>query len=241
MSEFGSVWTRPQRSRKREQPALSREQIVAAALELLDADGIEALSMRKLGTKLNAGATSMYSHVANKDELIELVTDEVYGEIPLPGGVAGEGWRTATAQWAQAQRGVYLRHPWIVSVLGQMGLNYLGPNMLRFSDATLGVLEDAGFSLLDAEQGTNLVNCFVIGAATAEASWLNAVASNGGNEQELVEAMMPAVKVAVEGFPRLRRLYEVQKDQDVFLGREGNFEHGLRCILDSLEARLTQR
>ncbi|MBO0515534.1 TetR/AcrR family transcriptional regulator, partial [Streptomyces beijiangensis] len=85
-----SVWTRPQR-RVREQPALSRDQIVTEALALLDDAGIEALSMRKLGTRLNAGATSLYTHVANKDELIELVVDLVYGEIEVPAGGSGDG------------------------------------------------------------------------------------------------------------------------------------------------------
>jgi len=69
-----SVWTRD-----REQPALSRAAIVREAIAMLDAEGTEALSMRKLGARLNAGATSLYRHVASKDELMELALDEVAG------------------------------------------------------------------------------------------------------------------------------------------------------------------
>ena len=76
-----SVWTRP---REPEQPALSRAAIVREAITMLDADGIEALSMRKLGAALNAGATSLYRHVATKDELMELAVDEVVAEITVP-------------------------------------------------------------------------------------------------------------------------------------------------------------
>ena len=79
-TRLDSVWLRPTRERTG-QPSLSREQIVRAAIELLDAEGAAGLSMRRLGTKLGSGATSLYWHVANKDELLELAVDEVLGEI----------------------------------------------------------------------------------------------------------------------------------------------------------------
>ncbi|WP_435835385.1 TetR/AcrR family transcriptional regulator [Streptomyces avermitilis] len=100
-----SVWTRPRGGRER--PVLSREQIVAEALRLLDSEGIDALSMRKLGNRLSAGATSLYRHVANKDELIELAVDEIYGEIGLSDAPAAPnaGGRTPpTAPTACARR-----------------------------------------------------------------------------------------------------------------------------------------
>ncbi len=128
-----SVWTRPRGGR--EQPVLSREQIVSGALRLLDADGIDALSMRKLGNSLGAGATSLYRHVANKDELIELAVDKIYGEVELPSPSGGSGvpggsggssdsddtddganWRTETARCAHSLRRTILRHTWIASL-----------------------------------------------------------------------------------------------------------------------------
>ncbi|MEV8208566.1 helix-turn-helix domain-containing protein, partial [Streptomyces sp. NPDC079189] len=77
-----SVWARQQPAP--DQPALSRAAIVREAIVMLDAEGIEALSMRKLGARLNAGATSLYRHVATKDELMELAVDEVAAEITVP-------------------------------------------------------------------------------------------------------------------------------------------------------------
>ncbi|MGK8523410.1 TetR family transcriptional regulator [Nocardia asteroides] len=77
--QFTSVWTKqPRRPRT---SGLGREQIVAAAVEILDANGLDALSMRKLGAKLGAGATSLYWHVSNKEELLELVLDEFWGMV----------------------------------------------------------------------------------------------------------------------------------------------------------------
>src|SRR3954449_2777040 len=87
-----SVWTRPQRRQKEQ---LTRERIVAEAIRLLDDEGLEALSMRTLGQRLGAGATSLYRHVASKDELIELVADEVYGEIEVPEPSDPSSWRLA--------------------------------------------------------------------------------------------------------------------------------------------------
>src|SRR5256886_17237127 len=128
-----SVWTRP---REREQPALSRAAIVREAITMLDADGVEALSMRKLGTALNAGATSLYRHVATKDELMELAVDEVVAEIIVPPADSPD-WRAAAPETARSFRATALRHPWGASVLGQAGLAHLGPTPMSPS-ARLG-------------------------------------------------------------------------------------------------------
>src|SRR4051794_33876434 len=118
-----SVWTRPRRP-QREQ--LTREQIVAAAIELLDQEGTEALSMRKLGSRLNVAATSLYWHVANPDELILLVVDDIYGELDLPLAADRPQWRAAVTRIAADLRAMTLRHPWIAPELGQVGLVHIG-------------------------------------------------------------------------------------------------------------------
>ncbi|TYB56535.1 TetR/AcrR family transcriptional regulator [Nonomuraea sp. PA05] len=228
-----SVWARPRRER-REQPSLSREQIVAAALRLLDEDGLDALSMRKLGSVLNAGATSMYTHVTNKDELIELVVDEVYGEVEVPPG----DWREALAGCARSMRATLLRHPWIVSVLGEAGVAYLGPNVLRLSERMLAVLEEGGFALEAADRAVNTVVAYVIGAATSEAAWLTTLARSGRSEQEWAEALWPAAEAAVRDHPRLRGLYAGQRGQDRGRTRAEEFEDGLACVLDGVASRL---
>src|SRR5246127_5588344 len=116
-----SVWARQGAA---EPPALNRAAIVREAITLLDAEGIEALSMRKLGAALNAGATSLYRHVATKDELMELAVDEVVAEITVPSADSPD-WRAAAAETARSFRATALRHPWVASVLGQAGLAYL--------------------------------------------------------------------------------------------------------------------
>ncbi|WP_060714087.1 TetR family transcriptional regulator [Pseudonocardia sp. HH130629-09] len=96
---------------------LSREQIVCAAIELLDADGVDGLSMRQLGSRLGSGATSVYWHVGNKDNLVALAADAVFGEVDLP-DPAEIGWRDAIVASSHGLRNVILRHRWLIPVLG---------------------------------------------------------------------------------------------------------------------------
>ncbi|MEV0616370.1 TetR/AcrR family transcriptional regulator [Nonomuraea sp. NPDC050404] len=231
-----TVWARPRRER-REQPALSRAQIVSAALRLLDEEGVGALSMRRLGAVLNAGATSMYTHVANKDELIELVVDEVYGEVEVPSAAEAGGWREAVAGCARSMRATLLRHPWIASVQGEVGVAYLGPNVLRLWERVLAVLEEAGFELEAADRALNTVTAYVIGISTSEAAWLTTLARSGRGEQEWARALWPAAEAAVRDHPRLRVLYAARRDRDAGRARDEEFEDGLACVLDGVAAR----
>ncbi|MFD6067735.1 MULTISPECIES: TetR/AcrR family transcriptional regulator [Amycolatopsis] len=232
-----SVWTRPRR--KRDQPALSQAQIVAEAVRLLDVEGVDALSMRRLGTALNAGATSLYRHVANRDELIELVVDEVYGEITVPDGDDPAGWREAAVVGAESVRAMILRHPWVASLLGSVGLSYLGPNVMRLNERLLGVFVAAGFPGDEADQAISAVISYVIGMGTTEAAWLTTVAKSGQSERDWAERLRPAVEVAVEGHPHQREmLARAVAETDPVRLRDEKFRYGLDRMLDGLEARL---
>jgi AcrR family transcriptional regulator len=234
-----SVWARTAPAR-RERPVLSRELIVSQAVQLLDSEGIDALSMRRLGARLGAGATSLYSYITSKDDLIELAVDQVYGEIRLPGPGDAANWRTAVARTARSLRLVILRHPWIVSVLGNVGLAYLGPNMMRTSDGILAVLDAAGFARSEAGHAMKAVAAYVIGTAVSEAAWLTTLARAGQAERDWVERLWPTAEQAAQPYPRLRRQYADQRGQDPKKIRADAFEYGLQRILDGLQARLAQ-
>ncbi|UNO41132.1 TetR/AcrR family transcriptional regulator [Streptomyces sp. MST-110588] len=231
-----SVWARPRR--QREQPALSREQIVSEAVGLLDAEGLEALSMRRLGTRLGAGATSLYRHVANKDELIELVVDEVYGELEVPDAEDPASWRAAAGRSAHSLREMTLRHPWVASVLGQVGLAHLGPNLTRVSERMLAVFQAAGFTVEEADRAMSTVIAYVIGMTTSEAAYLSMLARSGRSEREWLEQLRPAAEEAVRDHPRLSEGYAAQHGKDPREMRDENFTYGLDRVLDGLEVRL---
>jgi len=178
-----SVWAR--QAAEPEQPALSQAAIVREAIVMLDEEGPDALSMRKLGARLNAGATSLYRHVATKDELIELAVDEVFGEITVP--PAGADWRAAAREAAQSFRTTALRHAWLGSLLGQAGMAQLGPNLGAFSNGLVGLFTAAGYPEPTGALDTLL--SYVNGMTTAEAAWLNSVARSGQTEAEFVVSL----------------------------------------------------
>ncbi|SPF03165.1 TetR/AcrR family transcriptional regulator [Streptomyces sp. MA5143a] len=233
-----SVWTRPRRQ-KREQPALSREVIVAEAVRLLDEEGAAALSMRRLGTRLNAGATSMYSHVASKDELIELVVDHVYGEMEVPGPDAAKDWRAAASACAHSVRSTILRHPWIAPMLGEVGVS-LGPNSMRLTEGMLAMLEEAGFDLEQADHVVRILFAYVIGMTTSEAAWLTMLARSGQSQEDWTRKVWPAVEQATRDYPHLRRRYTAQEGGRSSEVLVDNFGYGLDWVLDGLQSRLDQ-
>jgi AcrR family transcriptional regulator len=121
---------------------LTRERILRAALELADAGGLEALSMRRLGDALGYEAMSLYNHVANKDDVIHGLLDLVLAETapPAPQG----GWDAAVRASAISVHEALRRHPWACAPL--MAPSRIGPARLRYMDALLGRLREAGFS-----------------------------------------------------------------------------------------------
>ncbi|GAA1621742.1 TetR/AcrR family transcriptional regulator C-terminal domain-containing protein [Nonomuraea maheshkhaliensis] len=230
-----SVWARPRP--QREQPSLSRDRIVSEAIQLLDAEGIDALSMRSLGARLGAGATSLYRHVANKDELIELVVDEIYGEVRVPAADLAH-WRAAVTDSAHSLRSMVLRHPWVVSVLGQVGLAYLGPNLMRQSERMLALFRAAGFAADEADQAMKLLIAYVIGMTTSEAAYLSVLARSGQNEQDWLESLRPATEEALQEYPLLRDGRATVQTKDPEQLRADSFVYGVERILDGLESRL---
>ncbi|MGJ5895205.1 TetR/AcrR family transcriptional regulator C-terminal domain-containing protein [Streptomyces niveiscabiei] len=228
-----SVWARPRR--EPDQPALSRGAIVCEAVAMLDAEGVEALSMRKLGARLNAGATSLYRHVATKDELMELAADEVFGEIAVP-PADGDNWRGAVTDAAFSFRATILRHPWLASVLGQAGLAYLGPNLMSRSESLAALFVRAGFP--DPDNAISALLAYVTGMSGTEAAWLGTVARSGDTEAEFVARLMPAAEEAAAGYTHLADGYRAPEGRGPEETREAKFRYGLDVVLDGLAMRL---
>ncbi|WP_340379779.1 TetR/AcrR family transcriptional regulator [Streptomyces sp. SS7] len=227
-----SVWTR--QKREPDQPSLSRGAIVREAVAMLDAEGIEALSMRKLGARLGAGATSLYRHVATKDELMELAVDEVAAEVHVP-AIEGADWRAAATGAAASFRAAALRHPWLSSVLGQAGLAYLGPNLMAFSERLAALFTAAGFP--EPNRAAEPLLSYVIGISTTEAAWLTTVARSGETEAEFLARLLPAARQAAAPYEHLAVEYAVETADPVAL-REEKFRYGLETVLDGLALRL---
>ncbi|MFD0885538.1 TetR/AcrR family transcriptional regulator C-terminal domain-containing protein [Streptosporangium algeriense] len=232
---LSSVWTREKRPSK--SPTLSRAQIVRAAMEILDAEGMEALSMRRLGTKLGAGATSIYWHVANKDDLLELVLDEVFAEVPSFDPETN-GWRDAASAFAYGVRQALFAHPWSAVLIGTMPS--IGPNAMRLSDGLMRTFLKAGFTGMGLDHAASTLMSYVLGTTLPEIAWRSVTRRSGLSEQELIKAMTDLVARTVDEYPGLAARYSEYADLDQETVRALNFDFGLACFLDGLEARLKE-
>ena len=217
---------------------LTREQIVRAAIELLDAEGLEGLNMRALGNRLGSAATAVYWHVGSKDNLIALAGDQVWNEIALPDLTATD-WRTAATQMATDLYAMLTRHPWLVQAFGSFLL--YGPGKARHDDHSLAIYEAAGFTGARADQAAATVFTFVLGNAlgpAAAASLTSKLGRDGGNAEELLRDGMAKAREIATQFPRLRARLDTAA-ADYGAAPEHSFEFGLQAILDGLEAQLT--
>jgi AcrR family transcriptional regulator len=133
-------WRRTKKAARQRRP-LSQELIVDTAMRVLDAEGLDALSMRRVALDLRTGPASLYAHVANKDELLELMIDRIVGEMEIPAPDPGR-WQEQIVESAIAAHRVWTRHPGIArAALANIPV---GPNSLRFSEATLAILRAGG-------------------------------------------------------------------------------------------------
>ena len=217
---------------------LSRDQIVTAALELLDAEGLEGMNMRALGKHLGSAATAVYWHVGSRESLIALAADRAWAEVELP-DPAAVGWRTAAHQMATSEYAMLTRHPWLVQAFGSYQL--YGPGKARHDDHSIAVYEAAGFTGAKANQATSAVFTYVLGNAlglAATASFTRKLGRGGGDIQALLQASRAEVLEVAAQFPLLRARLELPS-AGYGAAPEGSFAFGLEAVLDGLEARLT--
>jgi AcrR family transcriptional regulator len=150
------VWTRTVAGARK--PRFTRSDIAAAAVRIADAEGIDAISMRRLATELDAGTMTLYYYVHTKDELLTLMIDAVMGEAihALPGGT----WREAITQIARETRRILQRHPWILEITDASAF---GPNSVRHFDQTLEAVARRGGPLEEQLDLASAIDEYVFG------------------------------------------------------------------------------
>jgi AcrR family transcriptional regulator len=231
-----SVWTREERQAK--PPALDRAQIVREAMTLLDAEGLDALSMRRLAGRLKSGATSIYWHVANKDELLELVLDEVFGEIGIP-VTEPLRWRDLVHRFAYSMRDTLLRHAWAIPLVGTRPA--IGPNALRIMSQLSRSFENAGFQQTNIDYAAAAVLSYVLGSVTSDAATNAVVARAGGDAAIIHSTHRDLLAKAAADYPDLLERYDSYDPADYAVARTLAFDFGLTSMLDGLEVRLSRQ
>ena len=205
---------------------LSRERVLHAAITLADESGLDALSMRRLGDALGVEAMSLYKHVKNKDDILDGIVDIVAGEIELPGG--GGNWKVAMRGRAISAHEVLMRHPWATMLI--VSRANIGPAMLRYVDATIGCLVEAGFSYVQADHAWNAIDSYVYGFTQQKLNF----PFEADEYAVVAEAYLPLIPA--EYYPHLHGM-----SREVISGRHDGLhelDFGLDLILDGLERDL---
>lgn len=206
---------------------LSRDKVLRAALRMADKDGIESLSMRRLAQALKVEAMSLYNHVAGKEDILDGLVDLVASELDVP--VIGGDWRASMRRRALSAHAVLMQHPW-ATMLFVSRVN-VGPNMLRYVDATIGCLRAAGFSYPMADHAWNALDAYTYGFTLQRLNF----PFDPSEYAPAAEGFLD--RIPVEQFPYLNGM-----SQEVIAGRHDGIQHlelGLDLLLDGLERMRT--
>lgn len=202
---------------------LTRERVLAAAIEIADERGVGAVTMREVASRLGVEAMSLYNHVANKDDILDGMVDQVIAEFDLPTDVTD--WREAMRRRAVSARETFECHPWTPVLLDSRVSS--GPARLRYYDWVLGTLVEAGFSLEGAVRAFSLLDSYVYGFGIQQFN----IAADDAPTEEMAEALLAALPA--EEYPYLHRMavHAMNSGYDA----EADFEFGLEIVLGGLE------
>ncbi|MFI4965492.1 MAG: TetR/AcrR family transcriptional regulator [Caulobacterales bacterium] len=235
------LWGLAGAGRRGPKPRHSVEEVVEAAVALADAEGLGALSMRRVAGMLGLSTMSLYTYVPSKAELVDLMLDRIAGERQAPDDVV-DGWRAKLEQiarqgWSRAQR-----HPWMM----QIGTHRppLGPNVLARVETTLGAIDGLGLSETEMDQLTSLISGYVRGAVRAALDAREIEQQSGMTDEQWWSMNTPLLEGLVDPalYPTTVRIGEAYKSGAMALpDHERNFEFGLQRVLDGIAAFIARR
>lgn len=201
---------------------LTRDRVLSAAVALADDQGLAALTIRALASRLGVKPMALYHHVAHKDAILDGIVDLVFAQITLP--TPGQLWRSELVERTRSARRILLQHSWVVGLLESRRTP--GPATLRHHDAVVGTLLADGFDVSAAAHAYALLDAFLYGSVIQEAALPFAP-----DESQQVAAEMLAPYA--QAYPHLARLAVELIGPDYDFGDE--FEIGLRVVLDGVE------
>jgi AcrR family transcriptional regulator len=226
------IWARPEPRPRGRGAALSLEQIADVALAIADAEGLEAVSIRRIARELGSGAMSLYHYFDSRDELLDLMADRVAAEMLVPELPAD--WRPALRAIAHHSRATFRHHPWLHSAL--RGSPRLTPNLLRHieqSSQTVARLAADGVDPALLSAIVVAVDDYTIGFTVREAAVEDPGNRAAGIADRLQEPHLRALLESGE-FPLLSEFIEGGQDLQI----EDRFERGLDWLLDGFAAQI---
>lgn len=235
------LWRTSERTSRKGRPELSVERIVRAAIDVADAEGLQALSMRRVAERLGVGTMSLYTYVPGKPELFDVMLDTVYGETARPEDAPG-GWRGRLEQIARENWALYLRHPWLLQIAATRPV--LGPNATAKYDYELRAVDGIGLTDLEMDSVITLITGFVHGAARGAVDAAQAESQTGMTDEQWWAAHAPFLSLIADPgrFPTAARVGQAAGEAlNAAYSPEHAFEFGLQRVLDGIEALVSQR
>jgi AcrR family transcriptional regulator len=244
---FDPIWARPEPSGRR--APQSRADIANAAIAVADAEGIDAVSMRRVARELGLGTMSLYHYVRGKDELLDLMSDAILGGQLVDDAELRKGWRAGLRAIAFATRANFERHPWMISAMRPRPRAVPGPNSLRHFDQSVATVAETGVDVQTQMEIVALIDDYVFGFVLRAS-----IAAFEAREEEAEPSWMQAVFDYMSGeletgaYPNVSRLVDANRagggrDEDlaVMTLDEGRFERGLDRLLDGIAVELERK
>ncbi len=214
------------------------------ALRVADAEGLEAVSMRRIAGELGVGTMTLYYYVRTKDELIELMQNEMMAEVLVPDGELPSDWRGGLEAIARRTRDAFLRHSWAISAPPTSG----GPNALAHFEQSLAAVSGLRADRVTRFEVILMVDDFVVGFIARELE-LRAERESPLAQESAIDAMVEWIEsqLGVEDYPNVEELIGARDPRAVLDELEasvrdvGRFERGLGRLLDGIELDLERR
>ena len=235
------LWGRQEPGRRGPKQRLSTDEVVAAAIALADAEGLAALSMRRVAEAVGVSPMSLYTYVPSKAELVDLMFDRALGAAPDPDD-AVQGWRARLTFIARQRWLLVERHPWFLDLA--LHRPPLGPNVLRKVEVLMNALDGTGLSTDDVTRVADVLQNFIAGAQQSARDARDIERASGITDEQWLEMIRPDLEQHLdpESFPALKRLGEGRRGKTrTSAERTASFEFGLARVLDGLEAYLRDR
>jgi len=220
---------------------LTVDRVVATAVALADADGLDAVTMRRIAQELGVAPMSLYTYVPGKAELLDLMLDTVFGQLPLA-DYAGKPWRARVESVAAENRAMFLAHPWVAAV--STIRPPLGPGLIAKYEHELGAFDGLGLDDLELDAALTYLLSFVQSAVSAAFEAERSQLDTAQTDAEWWERFSPLLERVFDAskYPLASRVGSAAGEayQSAF-SPERIYEFGLRRVLDGLGVLIDSR
>jgi AcrR family transcriptional regulator len=237
------LWGTAERPRRGPRPKLTVDRIVAVALEIADAEGLPALSMRRVAERLDTSTMSLYTYVPGKAELVDVMFDRVLAEQARPAGDPAGDWRARLERIAHEDWALYMRHPWLLQIATTRPP--LGPNVSAKYEYELAAVAGIGLSDLEMDMVVSLVARFTQGVARVAVEAAQAERHTGMTDLQWWQAHAPLLAEVMDGsaYPHAGRVGQAVGERygAASIPPDETFRFGLARLLDGLAGYLERR